>query len=121
MVVEDEPIVLRVTCQYLEEAGFECIPAASADAAAAHLEAGRIPDLLLMDIRLPDVPGPELALRIHGRYPRVPVLFVSGWVDGLSNPAKLEALQWGFLPKPFTGESLVEAVRQMLAPVKTPA
>lgn len=104
----------RITCQYLEEAGMVCLAADNAAQALAMLDAERMPDLLVLDVRLPDLPGPELALRIHSRYPRIPVLFVSGWVDGLANPGTLEALEWGFLQKPFTGEALLEVVRRMV-------
>ncbi|HEX2219616.1 MAG TPA: response regulator [Gemmatimonadales bacterium] len=114
LLVEDEPAVQRVTCQYLEEAGMVCLAADNAAQAMDILGAGQVPDLLVLDVRLPDLPGPELALRIHSRYPRIPVLFVSGWVDGLANPGTLEALAWGFLQKPYTGEALVERVRRMV-------
>ena len=114
LLVEDEPAVQRVTCQYLEEAGMVCLGAHNAAQAMEILGAGRVPDLLILDVRLPDLPGPELALRIHSRYPRIPVLFVSGWVDGLANPGTLEALEWGFLQKPFTGEALIGLVRRMV-------
>jgi two-component system cell cycle sensor histidine kinase/response regulator CckA len=114
LVVEDEPQVARVTCQQLVEAGFSCMSAGTASDAMSMVSAERLPDLLLLDVRLPDLPGPELALRIHARYPRVPVLFVSGWIDGLTDAAHLEPLRWDFVPKPFTGEALVAAVRRLL-------
>ena len=91
-----------------------CLSADNAAQAMEILGAGRVPDLLILDVRLPDLPGPELALRIHSRYPRIPVLFVSGWIDGLASPGTLEALEWGFLQKPFAGQALVEVVRRMI-------
>jgi two-component system C4-dicarboxylate transport response regulator DctD len=99
LVVEDEPQVARVTCQQLVEAGFSCMSAGTASDAMSMVSAERLP---------------ELALRIHARYPRVPVLFVSGWIDGLTDAAHLEPLRWDFVPKPFTGEALVAAVRRLL-------
>jgi CheY-like chemotaxis protein len=113
LVVEDEPVILRVTCHHLEDAGFECVNADTATHALAVL-AQTVPDLLVLDIRLPDIPGPELALRVHGNYPTIPVLFVSGWIDGLAEAATLEPLRWEFLQKPFTGEALVAAARRLL-------
>lgn len=115
LVVEDEPQVQRVTCQLLEDAGFTCVRADTAADAMAILAAGPIPDLLVVDIRLPDIPGPELALRIHTQYPRIPVLFMSGWIDNLTDATRLGPLRWSFLPKPFTGETLAEAARRLLA------
>jgi DNA-binding response OmpR family regulator len=113
LVVEDEPAVLRVACQYLRDAGFECV---NADTGAHALEmlADTAPDLLVLDIRLPDLSGPEVALRIHEKHPNTPVLFVSGWIDGLADPVSLEPLHWEFLPKPFTGDDLIATARRLL-------
>jgi len=114
LVVEDEPVILRVTCHHLEDAGFACVNADTATHALAIL-AETVPDLLVLDIRLPDIPGPELALVIHRRYPTIPVLFVSGWIDGLADAGTLAMLRWEFLQKPFTGEALVAAARRLFA------
>jgi two-component system, NtrC family, C4-dicarboxylate transport response regulator DctD len=79
------------------------------------LRSGRIPDLMVSDVGMPGLSGPELALRIHARHPVIPVLFVSGSVDGLVNPDTLGALRWEFLPKPFTPEALVDRIQYLLA------
>ena len=114
LVVEDEPLVARTTCRQLEQGGFACAVAGSATQALELIGGGEVPDLIVLDIRLPDLPGPELALRIHNRYARVPILFVSGWAGGLADPDKFNQLHWDFLPKPFNGETLGSAVRRML-------
>ena len=113
LVVEDEPLVQRVTCHFLEAAGYRCLSTATAAEAIAVIEGGQEPDLLVLDVRLPDLSGPELALRLREHRPNVAVLFVSGWVDGLQ-ATTLEPLSWKFLPKPFTGEELVKTVQQMV-------
>ncbi len=114
LVVDDEPVVRRVTCHYLVSAGFGCVSAGSAAEAMAAVGTGNEPDLLLLDVRLPDLSGPELALDLHQCYPNASVLFVSGWVDGMLSE-KLEALRWEFLPKPFTSAELVSVVHRMLS------
>jgi two-component system C4-dicarboxylate transport response regulator DctD len=115
LVVDDEPHVRLVTSRYLEEAGFECIQAGAADEAMAWLDRGRIPDVAVLDIRLPDQSGPELALRIHARFPSIPVLFISAWPEAQSKPEELAPLRWLFVQKPFVGATLKEAVRRLLA------
>lgn len=114
LVVEDEPAVQRATCRMLEMEGFTCVAANDAEQALEALDAGRIPDLMVIDIRLPGMSGPELALRIHTRYPRIPVLFVSGWVDGLADAALLDRMQWAFLAKPYSPNALVTTAQRML-------
>ncbi len=115
LVVEDEPPVRRVTCAHLERAGFRCLDAETADRAQRILAAGTVPDLMVLDVRLPDVPGPAFALQVHRHHPAIPVLFVSGWIDGLADSTTLAPLRWGFLQKPFSGEALIGGVKRLLA------
>jgi CheY-like chemotaxis protein len=98
----------------LELEGYVCLPAQNAGEALDLLGSGRIPDLMVIDIRLPGMSGPELALSINTRYPRIPVLFVSGWIDGLADPAQLDQMHWGFLAKPYNPAALVGAAQRML-------
>jgi DNA-binding NtrC family response regulator len=120
LVVEDEPLVARTARRQLELAGFSCAVAGTAEQALELIGNGGVPDLVVLDIRLPDLPGPELALRIHNRYARIPILFISGWAGGLADPDKFTQLHWDFLPKPFTGETLGAAVRRMLESAHPP-
>jgi CheY-like chemotaxis protein len=117
--VEDEPTVQRATCRMLELEGYVCLPAQDAGEALQLLEGGQIPDLMVIDVRLPGLSGPELALRIHTRDPRIPVLFVSGWVDGLADPALLDRMHWAFLAKPYNPSTLVGTAQRMLGILPT--
>jgi two-component system, cell cycle sensor histidine kinase and response regulator CckA len=121
LLVEDEPLVARTTRRQLEQHGFSCAIAGTAAEALELIGVGPVPDLIVLDVRLPDLPGPELALRIHNRYPRMPILFISGWTGGLADPDKFTQLHWDFLPKPFTGDALSAAVRRMLESARPPA
>ena len=115
LVVDDEPHVRLVTTRYLEESGFECLQAGNAEEAMAWLDRGRIPDLAVLDVRLPGQSGPELALRINARYPRIPVLFISAWPEAAGDAPQLASLRWLFVQKPFAGATLSDAARRMLA------
>ncbi len=116
LVVDDEPAVRRVTGIYLETAGFRCLGAGTAADALTLLGSGRPPDLMVIDVRLPGLSGPELALEVHARYPSIPVLFVSAWPDTRATVGDAQSLRWDFLPKPYTGEALVGAVLGLLPP-----
>jgi two-component system cell cycle sensor histidine kinase/response regulator CckA len=63
-------------------------------------------DLLLTDVVMPDMSGPELASRVRGRSPATRVLFVSGY--GLPGESA------NHLAKPFTPAQLLDKVRQTL-------
>lgn len=108
-----EPTVQSVTCRYLQESGFTTVALGTAQGALEIVDHG-VPDLLVIDVRLPDLPGPELALRIHLRYPRVPVLFISAWPDTQATAAQLDPLLWLFVQKPFSAEGLAHAAWTLL-------
>jgi DNA-binding response OmpR family regulator len=112
LVVEDEPQVLTLTCRFLEEAGFACMSAKSAAEGLAAINQ-RVPDLLVLDIRLPGPSGPELAREVHASHPHIPMLFMSGWVGGITD-TELGGLRWDFLQKPFTGPDIAFAARRLL-------
>jgi DNA-binding NtrC family response regulator len=68
--------------------------------------------LFVPDVRLPDMNGLTLAHRIAVQYPAGRFLFISGFpkLHGEALPTS----PWAFLPKPFSGEQLLDAVRQLL-------
>jgi CheY-like chemotaxis protein len=108
LVVDDEPMVLRLMVRILREVGFEVH--AAADALQALEVAVRMPepaDVLVTDLRMEPVDGADLAKLIVRQWPGVQVLYVSGFdTDRLSIPGPL-------LRKPFSPEQLIEAVRNL--------
>jgi len=110
MVVDDEELVCRLTARILADAGFRVLEAHSGDEATtllATLGANGI-DLVVSDISMPGMTGVELAATMAQRWPTVPILLVSG--QGGPPPG----YGGSFLPKPFTPEALVDAVRGLL-------
>jgi two-component system cell cycle sensor histidine kinase/response regulator CckA len=108
-------MVQGVTRRMLQLAGYDCLVADTAIDALRYLKSGPVPDLALLDVRLPDLSGDKLALRIHQQHPHIPVLFVSGWPGESVNPDRLAALRWEFLQKPISKEVLLPAVERLLA------
>ncbi len=115
LVVEDEDGVRRVTRRVLERLGYTVLEAADGEAALELVERERPSiSLLVTDQIMPRIGGRELATRLLAAYPELRVLIVSGYAD---ETAALGMLAHGmaFLPKPFSIESLGEAVRRLLA------
>jgi signal transduction histidine kinase/CheY-like chemotaxis protein len=114
MVVEDDDDVRRLATSILEARGYTVMTAASAvDARTLFTASGSSVDLLLTDVVLPGVRGPELAEQLRVQSPQLRVLYMSGYTgaDGTSN----DVLASGdFLAKPFTPEQLAQSVRQAL-------
>ena len=121
MFVDDEPEVLRLAVSELERRGYTVIGAANSSQALSAINArnGDV-DLLVTDVVMPGMSGIELAEAANRRYPKLPVLFVSGHLDehvANSHPLPGDAQ---LLPKPFTPDELSTRVLQALSKAKAP-
>ena len=119
LLVEDEPAVLELAARGLTERGYTVVATPSAAeaegwAAAREQEGKRPPDLLITDVVMPEIGGPELAERLGDRWPSLRVLFVSGYTDDAVVAHGLVESTVDFLAKPFGPEELARRVRQAL-------
>src|SRR5437879_4451305 len=86
LVVDDEPLVLRLCCSILERQGYHVLSAGSAQEALGFCENGEpAPQLLLSDVIMPKLKGTELAERVWRIHPEMRVLYMSGF-DGREIP-----------------------------------
>jgi len=101
----------------LRDQGYTVLPAGGGAEALQIAQSHPGPlQLLLSDVMMPRMSGPELADRLRGIRPEVRVLFVSGYTD--SEIVKGGELEPGtdYLQKPFTREQLTDKVREVLRP-----
>jgi len=111
LLVEDDHAVREFARRGLESVGCTVLTAAGSDEALAESKrwVGGI-DVLVTELTLPGVHGPELAVRIRAQRPSIGVVFTSGYaVDALGRGAGL-SVPGVFLPKPFSLDSLSRAV-----------
>jgi CheY-like chemotaxis protein len=114
LVVEDEDAVRDIARRVLERAGFRVLVARhGADALAVLAHADTPVDLLLTDMVMPEMGGLELAARAVERAPNIRIILMSGYTDADVGPIGRGERVEGFLPKPFTAESLLDAVRSL--------
>ena len=115
LVIDDEPVVRKLACQTLRQAGYTCLEADSALAALEQLQSDpqRL-DGMVVDIRLPDMSGLNLVRLAHLHRPGTPALFISGYAQPAAEEPELQQLLQAFLPKPFTPDQLLAAVRESL-------
>ncbi|HYE28570.1 MAG TPA: ATP-binding protein [Allosphingosinicella sp.] len=113
LIVEDDPRVSRSTVGALEELGYRPIACASGREALDLLEReqGRI-ELVITDIMMPEMTGPELVAAATARWPSLAILYVTGYV-GEAGSEQLSGHE--ILRKPFTVASLAAAVAGALA------
>jgi two-component system cell cycle sensor histidine kinase/response regulator CckA len=115
LLVEDEDTVRAITSRLLGRYGFRVLLAASPSEAVTLFEQHRSEiDLLLTDIVMPEMDGPELAHQLVSISPNLPVLFMSGY-SGMTTDDVQSQPNRGFLSKPFTAAALTTAVHEILA------
>ncbi|HKU60051.1 MAG TPA: response regulator [Gemmatimonadales bacterium] len=112
IVVDDEPLVRRLLTRMLGEEGFAVTPA-GCGAEALSLLVDRA-DVVVLDMRLPDLSGPDVARQARQRWPDLPILFISAYPEPALRIGAAADLIEAFLPKPFTREQLVDAVLRLL-------
>ena len=113
LVVEDEPAMRDVTVRILARNGYVVLQAASG--AEALIVAGDHGcDLLLTDVIMPSMSGPELAECIRRQRPRLPVLFMSGYSHGVLGPGGVIDRRMALIEKPFNARQLLEKVHSVI-------
>ena len=116
LIVEDEEDVRALTREVLEMTGFTVLE--SLDAADAIRIAETHPgsiDLLITDVVMPHMSGPDLARRLRETRPALRVLCMSGYPESAERGAAAAAAWTAWLQKPFTPPGLIAKVRECLA------
>ena len=113
LVVEDEQLVREAACAVLHAKGYQVLSAPHATEAVQILRSAQHIDLLLTDVILPGMKGPELARSAQRERPSLLVLYMSGYTDHTLGEGVLEK-GIELLQKPFTPSSLTRRVRNVL-------
>ena len=120
LLVEDEAAVRTMVTTVLERHGHRVIVATTGTQALDLADAADPPvDLLITDMVLPGMQGPEVAALIRSRWPGLPVLFMSGYPDRALR--EVDPSSFDFLQKPFSPDDLARRVASMLAAARRDA
>ena len=112
LIVDDDPSVRAMLREYLGNHGFEVGEAGSGDEMRAALDA-QLPDLVLLDLRLPGEDGITLARFLRERYD-VGIIMVTGSGDAVDRIVGLEVGADDYVGKPFDPRELLARVRSVL-------
>ncbi len=119
LVVDDEPRMIRFIRLNLEHDGFDVSEAASGSAALTQLR-DRLPDLMLLDVMMPELDGFE-TLRLTREISSVPVIMLTAKGDEDDRVRGLELGADDYITKPFSPRELVSRVRAVLRRTEAPA
>lgn len=115
LVVEDEPEIADLICFHVEREGFETRVACTGSAAIEAVEA-QVPDIILLDILLPDFDGLDVCRRLKGdaETARIPIVIVSAMGEEADVIAGLELGADDYVTKPFRPRVLMARLRAVL-------
>jgi PAS domain S-box-containing protein len=115
LIVEDEDGVRKLTRKILSRQGYKILEASGGGDALLLCEQCNEPiHLLLSDVVMPGINGPELARRIKTLSPDVKVLFMSGYADQAIFQSGILDEKACFIQKPFSARNLVEKIQEVI-------
>jgi CheY-like chemotaxis protein len=118
LVAEDDDIVRGMLERLLSELGYE-VQAARHGQEALDLALGSDTpfDLVITDVRMPRMGGPELGRRLAQRFPGLPVLYISGYDVDVPTGPDISHRRSAFMRKPFDPDELARRVARLLGDV----
>lgn len=116
LVVDDDPELLQLVRVLLGRINAEAVTTDNAKTAAALLRSGPPPDLVILDIMLPEVSGIEFLrqIRADDTYDNLPVVVLSALIDPERIRVALDAGADRYLTKPYIANNLVTVVQEVL-------
>lgn len=115
LIAEDQTSVRKLAARILKRQGYHVLSANNGkEAVELANEHGGTIDLLLTDVVMPEMRGPEAARRITAFRPETRVVYMSGYPDGALGDDDIISAEVPFVAKPFTGHELVRVVVETL-------
>jgi two-component system, cell cycle sensor histidine kinase and response regulator CckA len=115
LLVEDEQAVRTVATRVLRNQGYFVLPACNGEEALSLAEqvSGAI-DLVITDVIMPDMAGPAMVREILEKWPGIGIVYMSGYAQNDKIRAEMADRDTSFLQKPFSADSLLLTVREVL-------
>jgi DNA-binding response OmpR family regulator len=118
LIVEDEEPIRLLVRLNLEQAGFDVQEAATGEEALAKIEKA-VPDLVILDLRLPDIDGYTVCRHLRDHYPKVAIIMLTALSQDYDKVLGLELGADDYLVKPFNPLELIARVRAVLRRLHT--
>jgi CheY-like chemotaxis protein len=113
LVVEDDRLNRNLICKVLRNEGHQVVEACDGAEALESLYAQRF-DLVITDFVMPRLNGLKLVDQLHPLQPRLPIIFITGYLSAISGKAVLDDNVAEVIPKPFELNVLRSTVQRLL-------
>jgi two-component system phosphate regulon response regulator PhoB len=116
LVVDDDPALQKLVVALLQRAEFEALSAMSAMEAAQILKQPPLPDIMVLDLMLPEISGIEFLKQMRAKpiYDQLPVVILSALADPNQIREGLNAGADRYLTKPYLANNLVKTLHEVL-------
>jgi DNA-binding response OmpR family regulator len=116
LVVDDDPAICKLVAEAVREPEFHIYTAKDGVEALRLIDdPSTIIDLLLVDVVMPRLNGPELVRVVSNHHPEIKIIFMSGYPNEFLDRYGIVAGKIRYIQKPFTPAVLVQAVREELS------
>lgn len=113
LVIDDDENIRKVVCAILNDKGYKVDAAGSGNEAIVKTAQNHY-DLMLVDIRLPDIEGTELLTRIHDTVPRIRKIMVTGYPTLQNAVSAINQGADAYIMKPFDVEKMLSTIQEQL-------
>jgi len=113
LILDDEPDMIENCRRVLASAGYQCLTTTSPSEALKMIETEH-PDLMLTDLRMPEMDGMEILKRARELDPRMPVMMLTGYATVETAVAAVKAGAFDYISKPFSNDQLKLTVERAL-------
>jgi RNA polymerase sigma factor (sigma-70 family) len=114
-IVDDDESFRMAAERRLKKAGYAVATYTSAQQLLDHLPDEADPGCILLDVRIPDLSGPELQVRLGKLGSTLPIVFITGYADVRTTVQTIKAGAEDFLTKPVSSKQLIAAIEQAIA------
>ncbi|HYC28252.1 MAG TPA: sigma 54-interacting transcriptional regulator, partial [Chitinophagaceae bacterium] len=112
-VIDDDPDICSLLKRFLSRYGFEVLESHSGKKALNILETF-VPDLVMADFRLEDMDGKNLLIKIKEKYPKVPVIIITGYSDIKTAVEVMKLGAYDYVTKPLFPDEILVTIRKAL-------
>ncbi|MBD3232532.1 MAG: response regulator [candidate division Zixibacteria bacterium] len=113
LVVDDDLMIRDMLYDFLQEKGYDVVSAADSSSAITAVNSRKF-DAIILDFKLPEVDGITLMARVKQKYPKIPIIMITGYPSESSRDQAYQSGAAAFIEKPFKVTKLVATLKRAI-------